>query len=168
MFKPKISFYLGKNNGYFSDIFFENNLFFCFEAKTGFDHNKKKISLLIKEKLQKQKIVDLTSFDEFIVFLIKEINPPANFSIVAGFLKDDIFYLKTIGEGMIFIKRKNNFGVLLEGDNTASGKIEENDFFIFTSKTLINFFGSVFEFEKIFKEKNYDEAVNFFSFSFFH
>ncbi len=163
MFKAKTSFYLGKNNGYFSDIFFEENLFFCFEAKTGFNNNEKKISLLIKEKLQKQKIFDLASFDEFIVSLIKEINPPSNFSIVAGFLKDDIFYLKTIGEGMIFIKRKNNFGLLLDGDNTASGKIEENDFFIFTSKTLINFFGSTFEFEKIFKEKNYHEAVNFFS-----
>ncbi len=138
MLDKKVSFYLGKEktDGY-SGFFYDDGLFFVIEIEEGASET---LSLKINQYFKKGfNIESLSDFDNLISQLITELNLPAFFSIACGYLKNNnVFYLKTIGKGKIFIKRDNKFGLLLDKDNTASGNGKVNDVFIFTTETLEN------------------------------
>lgn len=108
----------------------------------------------IKSGLNSLKIDSLASFDGFITDIITANNLPASFSISAGYFTGEIFYLKTNGLGKIFLKRGNNFVQLIEKDNSASGYVMENDFFVFTSQKMINTLGSDIELKTIFDHRD--------------
>lgn len=158
MFKNNIAFYLGKEKkGGFSAVFAEDNLFLCFEIYTGIkDKEGYKIIENLKNQVKEKKAVkenfidSLAELDDFISFFITENNFPAGFSLSCGYLKQDIFYLKTINEGKIYIKRKNEFGLLLQGDNTASGKIKNEDLFLLTTESFLDLFGGREKIEEFF------------------
>jgi hypothetical protein len=143
MFKQDIGFYLGheKTDG-FSGFVDENNLFLAVEVETGINPDKgRELMAFIREKINVITIENLQQFDSFISNLIKEKNLPTGFSLSAGYLKGNIFYLKTTSQGQIYIRRKNKLVLLIEGYETASGYIEENDIFIFTFSKFIRLLG---------------------------
>lgn len=168
MFKSQVSFYLGeKRSGGFSAIFAQDNLFFCLEIYTGItnDQGYKIIDYIknkIKQKLASQKFLinSLFEFDEFISLIITENNFPTGFSIATGYLKDNVLYLKTIGEGKVIIRRDNKYGILLQGENTASGEIKNKDFFIFTTENFMNLIGGKLKIEEIFSDKTPKEIID--------
>lgn len=143
MFKQDIGFYLGheKADG-FSGFVDENNLFLSVEIETGISPDKgRELTAFIREKIKVIKIENLQQFDGFISDIIKEKNLPSGFSLSAGYLKENIFYLKTVNQGKVYIRRRNKLALLIESEETASGYIEENDIFIFTFHRFIKLLG---------------------------
>jgi hypothetical protein len=162
MFKQDIGFYLGheKIDG-FSGFVNENNLFLSLEIETGITPDKgRELLAYIKEKISSITIESLQEFDSFISEIIKEKNPPAGFSLASGYLKRNIFYLKTVGQGQIYIRRKNKLALLIKGEETASGYIEENDVFIFTFSKFINILGGEENLNKKFDHRPIIEIID--------
>src|SRR3989339_104639 len=143
MFKQEIGFYLGreKPDG-FSGFVDENNLFLTVEIETGItpDHGRE-LTAYIREKISVIKIENLQQFDVFISNIIKEKNLPSGFSLSAGYLKGNIFYLKTVNQGKVYIRRNNKLALLIERDETASGHIKEEDVFVFTFNRFMKLLG---------------------------
>ncbi len=143
MFKPDVGFYLGheKVDG-FSGFVDESNLFMSLEIEAGITPDKgRELITFIKEKIVLIQIENLQQFDSFISGLIKEKNLPTSFSFAAGYLKKDIFYLKTVNQGRIYIRRKNKLALLIKNDESASGYIEEDDSYVFTFGKFMTLLG---------------------------
>lgn len=143
MYKQDIGFYLGneREDG-FSGLVDENNLFLTVEIETGITPDiGRELTSYIREKINLSKIENLQQFDSFISNIIKEKNLPSGFSFSAGYLKGNIFYLKTINQGKIYIRRKNKLALLIKGDETASGYIMEEDMFVFTFSRFMKLLG---------------------------
>ena len=121
MFKQDIGFYLGneKDDG-FSGFVDENNLFLTIEIESGITPDKgREITSYIREKISSIKIDNLQQLDSFISDIIREKNLPLGFSLSVGYLKGNIFYLKTVNQGSVYIRRNNKLVLLIEGDKTA-------------------------------------------------
>lgn len=162
MFKPEVAFYLGeqKADGY-SGIVSQDNLFFCLEIGLGITEEKgHQILDFVKEKIKTTKITNLSSLDSFIIEIIREKNLPSGFSIAAGYLKNNILYLKTAGSGQIFIRRKGKLGLLIEGNNTASGPVENDDFFIFLTDSFFELVGSLSGLENTFDHRSPTQIID--------
>lgn len=162
MFKQDIGFYLGheKIDG-FSGFVNENNLFLSLEIEAGITPDKgRELTAFIKEKISTLMIENLQQFDSFISNLIKERNLPTGFSLSSGYLKGDIFYLKTIGQGGVYIRRKNKLALLIKNDETASGHIEENDIFIFTFNKFMGLVGEEPGLNKRFDHRPISEIID--------
>ena len=143
MYKQDIGFYLGneKSDG-FSGLVDENNLFLTVEIEAGITPDTgRELTAYIREKINLSQIENLQQFDSFISNIIKEKNLPSGFSFSAGYLKGNIFYLKTINQGKIYIRRNNKLVLLIKGDATASGYIVESDIFIFTFNKFMKLLG---------------------------
>src|SRR3989339_2119475 len=157
MYKPEVAFYLGeqKQQG-FSGIVQKDNLFFILEVGTGMSEDQGHKTLdFVKEKIKK-----INNFDDFIASIITENNLPSDFSIASGFIKDNILYLKTVGTGKVFIRRKNKLGLLIEGNTTASGPVENNDFFIFTTDNFFEIVGGRQGLENTFDHRSPTEIID--------
>jgi len=143
MFKQELGFYLGneKPDG-FSGFVDENNLFLTVEIEVGITPDiGRELTFYIREKIRLLKIENLQQFDIFISNIIKEKNLPSGFSFSAGYLKGDIFYLKTINQGKIYIRRNNKLVLLIDSDKTASGFIKIDDVFVFTFSNFVRLLG---------------------------
>lgn len=143
MYKQDIGFYLGneKSDG-FSGLVDENNLFLTVEIEAGITPDiGRELTAYIREKINLSQIENLQQFDFFVSNIIKEKNLPSGFSFSAGYLKGNIFYLKTINQGKIYIRRNNKLVLLIKGDATASGYIVESDTFIFTFNKFMKLLG---------------------------
>lgn len=162
MFKDEVAFYLGeqKPDGY-SGIIFQDELYLVMEIASGMTEEEGHSTLdYVKEKIKQEKIVNLASFEDFIIKIIKEKNLPTGFSLSAAFRKDNILYLKTAGEGKVFIRRKNKLGILIEGDATASGPIENEDFFIFLTDNFLNLIAGSQGLDQTFDHRSPTEIID--------
>lgn len=162
MYKQDIGFYLGheKTNG-FSGFVNENNLFLAIEIEAGITPDKgRELTGYIREKISVIKIENLQQFDSFISNIIKEKNLPSGFSFSAGYLKGNIFYLKTINQGKAYIRRNNKLALLIESDETASGYIKENDIFIFTFNRFMELLGEEYGLNKKFDHKPISDIID--------
>jgi hypothetical protein len=163
MFHQDIGFYLGheKTDG-FSGFVSENNLFLALEIEAGITPNKgRELTAFIREKISTIMIENLQQFDSFITNnLIKEKNLPTGFSLSAGYLKENIFYLKTVGQGQIYIRRKNKLTLLIKSEETASGYVEENDIFVFTFSKFMAMLGEESGLNKKFDHRPIPEIID--------
>jgi len=143
MFKQDLGFYLGheKTDG-FSGFVDENNLFLAIEIEAGITPDRgRELTAFIREKISVIMIENLQQFDSFISNIIKEKNLPSGFSLSVGYLKGNIFYLKTVNQGKVYVRRDNKLALLIEQDETASGYIKEEDIFIFTFNRFMKLLG---------------------------
>jgi hypothetical protein len=161
MFKQDVGFYLGheRSDG-FSGFVDENNLFLTIEIEAGFTPQKgRELTTFIREKINSIKIENLQQFDFFISNLIKEKNLPTGFSLSAGYLKENIFYLKTVNQGRIYIRRNKKLALIIEKNATASGFIEEGDTYIFTFDKFMKLLGEEEGLNKKFDSKPISEII---------
>ncbi len=161
MFKQDVGFYLGheKSDG-FSGFVDENNLFLTVEIETGITPQKgRELTAFIREKINLVKIENLQQFDFFISNIIKEKNLPSGFSLSIGYLKGNIFYLKTVNDGRIYIRRNNKLVLLIERNATASGYIEEEDVYIFTFVRFMKLLGEEEGLNKKFNDRPISEII---------
>ena len=132
---PNSEAYVGdKEEGGFSNFIAENNFFVVIEIEAGISHDQgDEIIRKIKAEIAVVTISDLSSLDQFISQLITKYNLPSSFSLAVGYVKENVLYLKTAGQGKVYLKRGSNFAQIIEMDNSASGYIENEDYYIFTS-----------------------------------
>lgn len=94
-----------------------------------------------KMGLKNAKINNLSTFEDAVSKLILTLNLPAHVGLSIGVLIEGILYIKTVGNGQVYFRRKNNFDLLLSGDKTASGFINELDLVIFTTSKIQDLIG---------------------------
>src|SRR3989337_3584522 len=161
MLQPNFAVYLGKEEeGGFFGFIAERNLFLIIEVEDGINAEQgREIVQKIKDEAAAFSINNLASFDQFISQIITKYNFPSSFSLAAGYFKDKIMYLKTAGQGKIYLQRGSNFAEIIENDNSASGYVKAEDFYVFTTKTLIELLGSDIELKTIFDHKSPQQIV---------
>jgi len=168
MWQSQFAVYLGQENqeGFFgfiaspSDSEGENNFFLVLNAEVGLDKETGRQALIsIKQELLTQKIESLINLENFIAGQLKKQNLPADVSIATGFITGKIIYLKTVNKGSVFIRRKNNFEKIISGNQTASGNLEEKDFFVFTTSRFIELFSYELELKSVFNHKTPHQLV---------
>lgn len=161
MFKSNFAVYLGKEKeGGFSGFFAEQNLYLIIEIEEGISAEQgREMMQKLKDEVSNASVTNLSSFDQFVSHLITKFNLSPSISLAAGFSKDNIFYLKTIGAGKIFLKRGKDFAQIIEKDNNASGYSEMDDFFIFTTTNFLEIIGGDIELKTIFDHKNPHKIV---------
>lgn len=161
MIEKEAAFYLGeeKEKGY-SGVVVEENFFVVFEAEEGISApDGREFMKSLKEKLLSYPISNLADLDGSVADTIKDRNLPAHFSISAGYIKNNILYLKTSGQGEIVIKRKNKVAPLINGNISASGYFEVNDIFVFTTSRFMDVVGGEEKLSHIFDHKTPQEIV---------
>jgi len=137
-----------------------NSVFLTLEATQGLDKETgRKVITEIKQSLSVQKISNLADLDSFVGDQIKKHNLPANICLSIGVTEGNVIYLKTIGEGLVFIKRNNNFEKIIDNNQTASGYLEKNDYFIFTTNRFIQLFSHESIIKTIFDHKSPHQIV---------
>ena len=111
MYQANFSVYLGHEDEVsFIGFSAEGGLFIVLKVDEGLTKEKgrellKKMSVEIEQAL----INNLNDFDTYLVDQIKQADIPAGFSCVAGFLHDEVLFLKTVGTGQIYLRRGSQF-----------------------------------------------------------
>lgn len=162
MLKQDVGFYLGreKTDG-FSGLVDENNLFLTIEIEVGITPDiGRELTAYIREKISPIVIENLQQFDSFIANIIKDKNLPSGLSISAGYLKGSIFYLKTVNQGVVYMRRNNKLVKLIEHDETASGFIKEEDVFVFTFGKFIRLLGDESGLNRKFDHRPISEIID--------
>jgi len=162
MFQKDVVFYLGKEKeDGFSGVIAEDGFLVVLEVEDGLsrDEGREKLNLL-KEYLVTASILHLSDLETLIHEKIKEYNLPANVSLAVGYVKDTILYLKTVGMGKVYLRRGNQFGEIISGEQSASGRIHEQDLYFFTTDHFIQTFGGEKEVKKIFDHKKPHEIID--------
>lgn len=156
MFSNNFSVYLGETPSIgYSGFLSENNFYLVLNIEEGIDIEEgQKIIKVLRDEMLTKKFDKMIAFESYITEIIKQLNLPTNISISAGYANNNIIYLRTIGDGEIYIRRNNKFIKLIDEDNTASGYIQANDLIIFTTKKFTKYFNSIDDFKRniLFKE----------------
>jgi len=156
------SVFLGKERqaGFFSFIA-EENFFMTIDVADGLDKDRgRELIEKIKEEIKIKNPTSLYEFEEFIIEQVKANNLPLALSLAAGFIIENIFYLKTLGNGKVYLRREGKFNKIVEGGKSASGYVKEKDFYIFTNEEFIEVFGEEESLKNIFDHKKPNEIVD--------
>jgi hypothetical protein len=162
MYLTQFAVYLGKEKeSGFSSFIAEKNLFLVIEIESGLSPEKgREILKKIKENFHEEHIRSLIDFDTYISTAIQSSNLPASYSLAAGFQKENILYIKTVHEGIIYAQRKNQFTTIIQKTNIASGYIQNKDYYIFTTKQFANHFAGTEKIKQIIQNKGPAQIVN--------
>ena len=156
MFNKNYSIYLGeeKDNS-FSGFIIENNLILVIKVDEGLSGEEGRGILKdITEDLKNENINTLDDFELKLSESWKKYKIPSNFSYAVAFEKENILYLKTCGTGQVFLRRNQQLVNLLNEENKASGYINNNDFFIFTTSEFVNALDGEDRLKNLFDNKN--------------
>lgn len=159
MLKPFCATYHTLKPEIFVRSFISNNVFMSVEVKSSLDEILVKNIDLFFKKITFSTIDKIADLENLVYDGLKEFNLPTSISVSLGYVRENIFYLKTIGDGMIFIKRQNNFVRLIESDNCATGYIKEDDLFIFTVTDFVHSIKGEKEIKKYLTKTNPHEIV---------
>jgi len=135
--------YKGKQleNG-FTEFFITGNFYGVLSFEDGVSQEEgKKLLESFKEGLVSADIQNLSSFEHEVSDLILKLNFPAHVGIAVGMLYHDALYVKTVGNGQIYFRRGNTFDLLLSGDKTASGYLNQFDLAVFTTTKIQDLIG---------------------------
>lgn len=162
MLRPHFAVYVGKETeagftGFISDI----DLFVIVKVDDGLEREVGERALkIIKEEVLNASIENLAAFDSLLNDVIKNLNFPLHFSLAAGLVKDNRLFLKTMGSGIILIKRDKNFVPIITGDTIAGGSYASHDLYMFTTQEMIKRFGDVESMKKIIGHVPFTELQN--------
>lgn len=134
MFNAQVAGYTGKQleNG-FVEIVNDGTCYLLLSVEeSGHEVNGRKIIEDIKDQILHAQIIDLASFENILSSQIFKQNLPAHFSLAAGYLHEDSLFIKTVGNGQVYFRRGKDFALLLSGDKSAAGPVQEYDCAIFT------------------------------------
>lgn len=129
----------GLADGVFAGSICENNFFSVLTTHDGLTEERgNEVLKKLASEIAEQKLEHLSDFDSFITDFCKKENLPAVFSLSCGFLSGDVFFLKTVGDGMVFVQRRREFQKLIHATTSASGYVEDMDVFVFTTQSLVS------------------------------
>ncbi len=133
-----------QSNSGFIGFLHEENLFAAISIEDGTTIEAGEALLNeLKQELQKTQITNLSTFESQITNTIVKLNFPTHFSLAIGYLYNDALYIKTVGSGQIYFRRGKDFDLLMDGDKSASGYLQEYDLAIFTTAKINDLLGSV-------------------------
>lgn len=143
MYQTNFAVYLGQEDEkIFVGFSADQGFFIVLKVDEGLDKERGRDLLKrIGVVLEQASIRNLNDFETFLAEKFKETDIPAGFSCAAGLQRGEIFLLKTVGTGQIYLKRGRDFARLIGGDNSASGYIAQGDFFIFTTQEFAQTLG---------------------------
>lgn len=127
--------YVGKDNesGYIGYVA-EDNSYVIMSIPDGMSKEQGKNLLEeLREHINRLQKIILTSLDAEISEILVKSNVPLNLSMALGVVNNNILYLKTIGEGAVYLRRGKEFAEIISGENKASGYIREFDCVILTT-----------------------------------
>jgi hypothetical protein len=93
-------------------------------------------------QLKSLQVTNLSSFESQVTNSILKLNFPTHMNLAIGFLLNDILYIKTMGKGQVYFRRGREFDLLMEGDKSASGYLQEYDLAIFTTAKINELIGT--------------------------
>src|SRR3989344_7873342 len=104
MFQKKYSIYLGtESEETFNGFIVEENLILVIKIDSGVSKdNGREILKDITVSAKSQKVQNLDDFENFLSSKWKEHNLPAEFSYSAGYLYENVLFLKTNQSGQVF------------------------------------------------------------------
>jgi len=139
--QPQFAEFIGKEvSGIFVGKSYSSKYFYILILNDFSSEDGKKIVDIFNHELNQKSINKLSELDEVLNALTKTSNLPLGFTLVCGYLQGDLLWLKTIGDGVVILQRGRTCDVLMSGDNSASGYLEDHDRLIFTNKTLLEKF----------------------------
>ena len=128
-------------NGFVA-YFIEGTLFGILSLEEGIEPDEGKALLQsFQEGLQVEHITDLASFESTVSNLIIKLNFPAHVGMALGMLYNEVLYLKTVGDGQVYLRRESGFQKLIGGDKTASGYVNQLDLAVFTTSHIVQVLG---------------------------
>lgn len=92
----------------------------------------------IEKELSKKQFHHLKEFDDCISKLADRYGN-GDLDLVAICMTDNIAFIKTRGKGKVYLNREDQYVLLLSQDNTASGRMDKNDFLIFSFEDVKSF-----------------------------
>ena len=143
MFSARPEGYKGKQFEHgFTEFFITGNFYgvLSFEDGTTEKDGKKRLESF-KEGLLSAEIDNLSSFEHTVSDLILKLNFPAHVGLSIGMLYKEALYVKTVGAGQVYFRRGNTFDILLSGDKTASGYLNQYDLALFTTTKIQDLIG---------------------------
>lgn len=161
MLHKNFSIYLGKEvDEIFNGFIVDDNFLLIVKIDTLISKEKvREILKDISKSILNSNFQNLNDFEYFLSSKWKEQNLPAEFSYAAGFLNEEKLYLKTSLRGQIFLKKGRDFAKIIEGENKASGIIEEGDFLVFTTSEFNKLLGGEEKLRNIFDHKNPHQLI---------
>lgn len=134
--------YIGKEKERSLLRFFNaHNLFLVIQAK---DVELQEEGQVVEQKLGQiisgKEVKNLADFEYLLSQGLKDVNIPSDVSLAAGYTRNNVLYLVTIGEGQIFLKRGNSLTRIIEGQNSASGHIKNGDVIVLTTHSFTDVF----------------------------
>ena len=127
--------YVGKQyeNG-FVGYLAQDNFFVILSLEEGIspDDGQKLLDGL-KQAVHEAIITNLSEFESQLSAIVVKLNFPAHFSLASGYLNNNVLYVKTVGKGQIYYRRGHEFDLLMDGDKSASGYLQEYDCAVFTT-----------------------------------
>ncbi len=162
MFQKNFAVYLGEElEKGFTGFISEENFFLILMVEEGLSREDgQEFLAMVKKELLLKKINNLADFEGYLNEKIKEKNLPAVFSLSAGFVKDNILYLKTIGQGEVYIYREGRLVPIIKGNLSASGYLKFDDLVVFTLTSFIEVVGGEKELAGFFDRKAPNEIVD--------
>ena len=143
MFLARPEGYKGKQFEHgFTEFFITGGFYgvLSFEDGTTENDGKKRLGSF-KEGLLSAEIDSLSSFEHTVSNLILKLNFPAHVGLSIGMLYKEALYVKTVGAGQVYFRRGKTFDVLLSGDKTASGYLNQYDLALFTTTKIQDLIG---------------------------
>lgn len=137
MIYPNFSAYVGRETDLkYVGFLAEHNFFFVLETPvSGYTKDQgKQFMQDISQALFEKDPKTLHEFDEFVTTMVQKGNLPLSFSIAAGYCKNMVLYLKTVGDAQIYLKRDSAFEKIISGTTTASGHVKEGDVVVFSTE----------------------------------
>ncbi|MFH1827119.1 MAG: hypothetical protein ABH812_01640 [bacterium] len=161
MFSDKYSIYLGtESDTVFTGFIADANLYLILKIDIGLTKELGRETLKdISESIKTLNIQSLDDFENFLSSKWKGHNFPTEFSYAAGYIYDKTLYLKTNLNGQVFIKKRGSFAKIIDGENKASGKVEDGDFIVFANKEFTKIIGGEENLEKIFDHRSPQEIL---------
>lgn len=129
----------------------------------------------LKQNLLSSKINNLSDLESSVGSQILDLNLPAHTSFAMGLIRENVLYLKTTGQGQVYLRRGGKTELVISGDKSASGYVSSQDMIVFTTERVEEiigkkddiqaFLGSLNPYELIekIKDEDYGDDIKNFS-----
>lgn len=159
MFGTKFAVYFGtESEEQFLGFNADNNFFAVLVIDKGLEKSKgKELLWKLSNDIKNLKISTLQEYDNFIVSQLKELDFPTGAAFAAGYINEAKCFIKTMGGGMIYLKRGKDLALLIDGGKSASGFVTDQDVFIFTVSKFQSAVGALSKFNELIDGKEPSE-----------
>jgi hypothetical protein len=162
MDKIETAYYINKEEGSgYVDCLSESNIFLIIAIPEWIASEEGRQFLNdLAGSIKTRQISKLIDLETLVSQKIHEANLPLSTSIALGLLQDKIFYLVTINQGKIYIKRDGKLIRLIGDNNSASGYAKTGDTYILTTGLLEDVIGGEKKIADYLKHEQPEKIVN--------